>query len=155
MQSQLCAGRDIKQNQELLWRDTGGIHWRMLALRLDTTGYSAGSTGKGYSAGYSARSTGKLLWRDARRDPLASCSGGMLGGIHWPAALAGYSAGHWRAALYSAGSTGEQLWRDTGRDPLASRSGVIRGRLHWRAALGTRRDPLAICSGGILGGCVV
>ena len=51
-------------------------------------------------AGYSA--TG--------RDPLASCSGGILGGIHWRAALAGY----W------AESTGEQLWRDTRRDPLAS-----------------------------------
>ena len=82
-----------------------------------------------------------------------SHSGGILGGIHWRAALAGYSAG----------STGEPLWRDTRRDPLASCSGGILGGIHWRAALAgywagstgeqlwraTRRDP---CSGGILGG---
>ena len=100
-------------------------------------GYSAGSTGEllwqnhwratpGYSAGYSV---GGLLWWDTRRDPLASRSrsGGILGGIHWRAALAGYSAG----------STNEQLWRDTTgrrdtrRDPLASRSGGILGGIHW------------------------
>ena len=121
----------------------------------------------GYLAGYSVGSTGELLWdtqRDTRRDPLTagrtrrdplpSRSGGILGEIHWRAALAGYAAGctgeplwrdtgldplasgilggiHW----YSAGSTGGQLWRDTGRDPLASCSGGILGRLHWRAAL--------------------
>ena len=106
-----------------------------------------------------AGSTGEPLWRDTRQDPLASRSGGILGGIYWRAALAGYSAG----------STGEQLWRDTRRDPLASRSGGILGRIHWRAALAgysagstgeqlwrdTRRDPLASGSGGILGGGVV
>ena len=136
---------DIKQN-----------HWRILASRSGSilAGYSAGSTGKGYSAGYSAGSTGELLWdaqRDARRDVLAGCSGGILGGIHWRAALAGYSAG----------STGEQLdqllWRDTRRDPLASRSGGILGGIHWRAALAGYsagstgeplwRDPLASSSG--------
>ena len=58
------------------------------------------------------------LWWDTRRDPLASYSGGILGGIHWRATL-GYSAG------YSAGS----------RDPLTSRSGGILGGIHWRAAL--------------------
>ena len=134
---------DIKQSQtgELLWRDTGGIHWRMLASSSGSilAGYSAGSTGKGYSAGCSAGSAGKQLWRDTRRDPLASRSGGIiasrdpltsrsggiLGGIHWRAALAGY----W------AGSTGEQLWRDTRRDPLASCSGGILGGIHRRAAL--------------------
>ena len=139
-----------------LWRDFGGIHWRVLASRSGSilAGYSAGS-GKGYSAG---------------------C------GIHWQATL-GYSAGysalvggiHWRATLGSAGhsarSTGELLWRDTWRDPLASYSGILSGILggiHWRAALvgysagstgeplwqDTRRYPLASRSGGIppLGG---
>ena len=80
--------------------------------------------------------TGELLWdtqQDTRRDPLASYSGGILGGIHWRATL-GYSAG------YSAGSTCEPLWRDTRRDPLAGCSGGI-----WR-------DSLASCSGVILGG---
>ena len=212
MQTQLCAGRDIKQNStgELLWRDSGGIHWRILASRSGSilAGYSAGSTGKGYSAGLSAGSTGELLWdtqRDSRREPLAGCSGGILGGIHWPlwrdtrrdllrAALAGHSAG----------STGEPLggilvgirqgaalagywaihWRAALRDPLASRSGGILGGIHsggilggiqWRAALAgyywagsngeqlwrstgelllrdTWRDILESCSGGILGG---
>ena len=146
--------------------DTGGIHWRITASRSGSilAGYSAGSTGKRYSAGYSAGSTGEPLWRDTRRDPLASrsagysagstgSSGGILGGIHWRAALAGYSAG----------STGELLWP---RDPVASRSGGILGGIHWRAALvgysagstgeqlrrDTGRDPLASSSGGILGG---
>ena len=108
----------------------GGIH-----LRAALAGYSAGSAGEplggilggihrgaalavaGYSAihwqaalaGYSAGSTGEPLWRDTRRDQLASRSGGILGGINWRAALAGYLAGstgerrdggiHWRAAL--------------------------------------------------------
>ena len=138
---------------ELLWRDTrrdplliysgilsgilGGIHWRATLAQ------------------YSAGSTGELLWdtqRDNRRDPLAGCSGGIwrdirrdrsggiLGGIHWRAVLAEYSAGstgeplggilggiHWRAALagYSVGSTCEPLWWDSRRDPLASSSGGI------------------------------
>ena len=107
------------------------------------------------------------LWRATRRDPLASRSGGILGGINWRAALAGYSAK----------STGEPLWRNTRRDPLASCSGGILGGIHWQAALAgysagstgepllggihrraaTRRDrlashPLASSSGGILGG---
>ena len=62
----------------------GGIHWRAALV------------------GYSAGCTGKLLWRDTRRDLLASYSrilSGILGGIHWRAAL----------ARYSAGSTGELL----------------------------------------------
>ena len=80
---------------------------------------------------YSAGSTGEPA------DLLTSRSGGILGGIHWRAALAGY----WAA-------TGQLLWRDTRRDPLASRSGL--GGIHWRAD--TRRDPLASSSGGILGG---
>ena len=105
--------------------------------------------------------SGFLLWdtqRDTRRDPLAGCSGRILGGIHWRATLAGYSAG----------STGEPLWRDTWWDPLASRSGRILSGIHWRAALAgysagstgelwrdTRRDPLVSCSDGILGWGVV
>ena len=70
----------------------------MLASRSGSilAGDSARSTGKGYSAG------------DARRDPLAGCSGGILGGIHWRATL----------AQYSAGSTGELLW-DTQLPPRA------------------------------------
>ena len=163
--------RGIKQNQtgELLWRDTCEIHWRMLASRSGSilAGYSAGSNG---------------TQRQTRRDPLASYSGilsGILGGIHWRAALVGYSAG----------STGEPLWRGR-RDALASCSGGILGGIHWRAALAgysagftgellwrysagstgeqlwrdtrrdslascsgdTQQDPLASCSGGILGG---
>ena len=91
----------------------------MLATRSGPilAGYSAGSTGKGYSLG-------GIHWRatlgyqqDTWRDPLVGCSGGILGGIHWRAALAGYSAG----------STGELLWRDTWRDPLASCSGGVLG----------------------------
>ena len=165
MSTQLCAGRDIKQNQtgELLWRDTGGIHWQILASRsgLILARYSAGSTGKGYSAGCSAGSTAsyserdtrgihwRLLWRDTRRDPLARYSCGILGGTRRRATLgysAGYSAGCWRAVVgYSAGSTGEPLWRDTGRDPMASRSGGILGGIQdtWRDHLaGHSRDPL-------------
>ena len=105
-------------------------------------------------------STGELRWdtqRDTWRDPLA---GGMLGGIHWRAALAGYSAGstgewiHLPAALagYSAGSTGGILvhcrtplagywtgstggivWRDTG--PLPDSSGGILDGIHWQNCL--------------------
>ena len=77
--------------------------------------------------GSSYSGTGELLWdtqRDTRRDPQAGCSGGILGGIHWQAALAGYSAG----------STGEPLLRDTRRDPLASCSGGILGGIHWQAS---------------------
>ena len=85
---------------------------------------------------------GGIHWRaalpDTWRDPLA---GGMLsrvlGGIHWRA-LASSSGGilggiHWPASL--AGSTGEPLWRDTRRDPLASRSGGILSGIYWQAAL--------------------
>ena len=105
---------------------SGGIHWRILASRSGSTlaGYTAGSTGKGFSA---------------QRDPLASFSAilsGTLGGIHWRAALVGYSAG----------CTGEPLWRDTRRDPLASHSGMLSGmlrRIHWRAdSAGSTGEPL-------------
>ena len=165
----------------------------MLASRSSSilAGYSARSTGKGYSAEYLARSTGEVLWdtqwatqRDplagystwrgrlvsysgtpsrilggfrcqaalagylagctgggilggihwraalAGRDQLASCSGRILAGIHWRAALAGYSAGSTGEPLarYSAGSTGEPLWRDTGRDPRrAALAGYLAG----------------------------
>ena len=78
----------------------GGIHWRAALA-----GYSAGSTGEPLwrdtrqdplaSGGYSVGSTGKPLWRDTRRDPLASSSDGILGGIHWRAALAGFWVGAW------------------------------------------------------------
>ena len=102
-------------------------------------------------------STGELRWdtqRDTRRDPLA---GGMLGGIHWRAALAGYSAGStggivWRDTGWA---TGGLLWRDTGRDPLADHSGGILGGIHWRTTLA---GYWAGCtggadhSGGMLGG---
>ena len=137
------AGYSAGSAGELLWRD---------ARRDPLAGDSAASTGE--PLWDLAGSTGGMLWFHWRaalalaalagtwRDPLASSSGGILGGIHWRAALAGYSAGSTsggtlggirRAALagYSAGSTGELLWQDT------------------------RRDPLASCSGGILGGGVV
>ena len=179
MQTQLCAGRDIKQNQtgKLLWRDTGGIHWRILASRsgLILAEHSPGSMGKGYSAGYSAGSTarrdpsakilsglasysgilsgrlGGLLWWAARRDPLA---GGMLGGIHWRATL-GYSAG------YSAGSTGKPLWRDTlhWRAALAGYSAGSALAGYWAGPTGqllwrdTRRDPLASRSDPLASRC--
>ena len=51
---------------------------------------------------FRARSTGKPLWRDTRRDPLASRSGGILGGIHWRAALAGYWVGAWCRSIANA-----------------------------------------------------
>ena len=71
--------------------------------------------------------------RDTQRD-LASCSGGILGAIHWRATL-GHSAG------YSAGSTGELLWWDTRQDPLAGGIlGGILGGIHWRAALAGYSD---------------
>ena len=77
-------------------------------------GYSAGSTGRGCSGGILGGIHWQValtefcepLWRDTRRDPLASGilggirwsrSGGILSGIHWRAALAGHSG--WRAAL--------------------------------------------------------
>ena len=164
--------------------DTGGIHWRILARRSGSilAGYSAVSTSKGYSRDPRRdTSTGEQLWRDTRRDPPASRSGGILGGMHRRAALAGYSAGSTRQLLWrdtrrdppascsggiSADSTGKLLWRDIGRDPLASCFGGILGGIHRRAALAgnsagstgkqlwrdTRRDPPASCSGGILGG---
>ena len=68
--------------------------------------------------------------------------GGILGGIHWRAALAGY----W------AGSTGQLLWRDTRRDPPASSSGYWAGSTGEQLWRDTRQDPLASCSGGILSG---
>ena len=102
-------------------------------------------------------STGELRWdtqRDARRDPLA---GGMLGGIHWRAALAGgihwradplasssgrilggihwrnCLAGYWPLAGYWTGSTGGIVWRDTG--PLPDSSGGILDGIHWQNCL--------------------
>ena len=167
-----------KQTGEQLWRDTRRDPLANAGepLRLDTGRILGRIHRQGILSGTLAGSTGELLWdteRDARRDPLAGCSGGILGGIHSGGMLGGI---HWRAALagYLAGPTGEQLWRDTGRDPLASCSG------HWRDALAgylagstgeplggildggrstgeqlwrdTGRDPLASSSGGILGG---
>ena len=49
-------------------------------------------TRHGKGSGYSAGSTGEQVWRDTGRDPLSISSGRILGGIHWQAALAGYSA---------------------------------------------------------------
>ena len=148
-QGTLKTRRRRIHRQGILSGILGGIHWRA-----GSAGYSAAAL-VGYSAGF----TGELLWRDTRRDPLAtlgysaeysagslaSSFGGILGGIHWRAARR--DPLHWRAALAgywrdqqlvgysalagSAGSTGEQLWRD----PLASRSGGILGGIHWRAAL--------------------
>ena len=63
----------------------GGIHWQATL------------------AGYSAGSTGELLWRDTRQDPVASCSG-VLCGIHWRAALAGYWVGAWCRSIANADS---------------------------------------------------
>ena len=138
------------------WRATLGYSARCSARSTELVGYSAGPPGEllwRYSAGsiglwwdiirWDTRRATRDLWLDTRRDPLASRSGGILGGIHWRAALAGYSAAStgeqlWRPAAlagYSAGSTGEPLWRDARRDPLASRSGRILGGIHWRAAL--------------------
>ena len=58
----------------------------------------------GILAGYSAGSTGKGTQRDTRRDPLASSSGGILGGIHWRAALAGFWVGAWCRSIANADS---------------------------------------------------
>ena len=106
-------------------------------LRPILAGYSA-PTGEGYSADLLAS-----YWdtqRDTRRDPLAGCSGGILGG----ATLAGYSADELLWDTQRAGSTGWLLWRDTRRDPLA---GGILGGIHWRATLGY--SARYSCSGGI------
>ena len=73
-------------------------------------GILAGSTAR-ILAGRSG-SIGRILGRIHRQ--------GVLGGIHWRAALAGY----W------AGPTGQLR-----RDPLASRSGGTLGGIHWQAAL--------------------
>ena len=70
---------------ELLWRDT-----------------LAGSTGE--LLWDTQRATGEQVWRDTRRDPLASCSGRILGGIHWRAALAGYWVGAWCRSIANADS---------------------------------------------------
>ena len=76
--------------------------------------------------GYSAGSTGEPLWRDTGRDPMASRSGGILGGIQDTRRdhLAGYS----RDPLAS--SSGEILG-----GIHSSSSGGILGGIHWRAAL--------------------
>ena len=102
-----------------------GEYWRALA------GYSAGPSGM----------LGGIQW-DTWRDPLAGCSGGILGGIHGQATLEGYLAG----------STGGLLWWDLAVS-MASRSGGILGGMHWRAALaGYSAGSTDKCSGGILGG---
>ena len=105
MKYKLCPGGSYS---EILSGILGGIRWR---AALDTQW---------------AGSIGKLLWRDTRRDPLTSRSGGILsgifsgeplwrdtrgilGGMHGRAALAGYSAGFL----------------------VASRSGGILGGIHW------------------------
>ena len=127
-----CSGGVLAGSTgELLWRDTrrdpGELLW-------DTQGCSGGILGgihwRDALTEYSAGSTGELLWRDTRRDPSGEPLGGILGGSHCWAALVGYSrdplasysggilggilasySGILRAALvgYSAGSTGETL----------------------------------------------
>ena len=113
---------------ELLWWDTSSeVLWdnQRDARRDPLASYSGilsgvlgGTHWRAALAGNSAGSTGEPLWRDIRRDLLASSSGGILGGIHWRATL-GYSA------RCSAGPAGGLLWRDTGQDPLASSAGGI------------------------------
>ena len=76
------------------------------------------------------------MWR-LGGDPLASYSGGILGGIHWRATL-----GYQRDT-----PTNGLLWWD----PLAG--GILGGsELLWDTQAGYSRDPLTGCSGGILGG---
>ena len=90
-------------------RDTGGIHgkcWRAAPARYWPGTRQDPPARDTQPAGYLAGSTGELLWA-TQQDALAGCSGGILGGIHWRATLAG-----------------ELLWRDTWRDPLASYSGM-------------------------------
>ena len=43
--------------------------------------------------------------RDTRQDPLASRSGGILGGIHWREALAGFWVGAWCRSIANADSS--------------------------------------------------
>ena len=100
----------------ILAGSTGGIHWRILASRSGSTlAWPARDTQldiwrdllvhwRAALVEYSAGSTGKPLWRDTWRDPLASRSGGILGGIHWPAVLAGYWVGVWCRSIASADS---------------------------------------------------
>ena len=131
-----CAPCGTLKTQTGLASCSGAIHWR-------------------YSAAYSAGSHGGLLWwvlggihRLAGYSLLVSYAeilSGILGAIHWRAALVGYSAGSigellWRGTgilggIHWAGSTGQLLLRDTRRDPLASSAGGILGGIHWRAAL--------------------
>ena len=72
---------------------------------------------------------------------LASCSGGIL---------AGSTGEYWRAAP-------ARYWPDTRQDPPArdtqrdTRAGLT-GELLWDTEQDNRREPLAGCSGGILGG---
>ena len=99
--------------------------WRILASRSILAVYSAVSTGKGYSAGCSAGSTG---------NPLASNSGGILGGVHWRATgtLSGILGGiHWRPALVLSG---------------------VRATLAGYSAGSTLRCSTGCSAGGILGG---
>ena len=153
------------------WRDALAGYWRdplrLLAGCLAESRDTQRDTGRdplalGWSAGHPAGSTGGLLWWDTWRDPVTCCGilSGILGGIHWRAALgrdplasysgrilggilggiqlASRSGGTRRdplASSYSVGSTGEQIWRDN-----AGYSAALAG---------------ASCSGGILGGGVV
>ena len=122
--------REAGSTGEQLWRDTGRDWQAALA------GYWAGSTGQ-------LLWLDTWLWPDTRRDPLASRSGGILGGRRDPLAS---SCGE------ILGGTGKQLWRDTERDPLASCSGGILGSgrilggIHWQASLA------GYWAGRILGG---
>ena len=81
----------------ILSKILGGIHWRaaMVGYLASSGVILGGIHWPAALAGYSGD------WRDTRRDPLASSSGGILGRI--------------------------LLWRDTRRDPLASCSGRILG----------------------------
>ena len=131
----------------------GGIHW--------LAGCSAGSTGEPLWRDtrrdpLASGSTCQQLWRYTRRDPLAELFGGIL--VHCRTPLAGY----WT------GSTGGIVWRDTG--PLPDSSGGILDGIHWQNCLAgywagstgglvwrdtgrdTGRNPLAELFGGILGG---
>ena len=84
-----CSGghwRDLLANTgEPLRLDTGRILGRIHRQGI-LSGILGGIYWRAALVGYSAGSTGKVLWRDTQRDPLASysgiLSGGILGGIH-------------------------------------------------------------------------
>ena len=110
------TGELLWDTQRDTWRDPlrvagrsggilGGIHWRALWRDTRCGGILGGIHWQAALAGYWAGSTRKPLWQDTRRDPLASCSGGILilGGIHWRA-LAGYWVGAWCRSIANADS---------------------------------------------------